>query len=212
MHGTCTLILVRHAHTLENGGSPNPKLCGRYEAQLSGLGEEQVSRLRSALAEADADAAYASPLKRAMATAAALPVELAPVPLASLQEIDCGAVDGWPVAEILERLPELWRRNLAQDDDRFGWPGGETYEHFRARVIRAARAIAARHCGERVVAVTHAGFVSQLVGCISGARPSQWERFRPGNASITEVRWSDDEAPAVVRYDDRSHLAGLPEL
>ncbi len=212
MHGTCTLILIRHAHTLENGGSLNPRLCGRFDAPLSGLGELQVGRLRALLAPGQADVAYASPLRRAMATAEALPGQLAPVPLASLQEIDCGVVDGWPLSEVVLRHPDLWRRNMAQDDDRFAWPGGETYERFRARVIRAARAIAARHCGERVVAVTHAGFISQLVGCLAGARPSQWGCFRPGNASITEVRWGEDGTPAVLRYDDRAHLAGLPEF
>ena len=184
----CTLLLIRHAHSAENGGSRNPRLCGRYDAPLSELGAKQVERLRGRLECADAGAAYASPLQRSIATAAALPERLAPVRLQSLQEIDCGRVDGWLLSELEQRYPDLWQRNLAQQDDCFGWPGGETYAQFRARVIRTARALAGRHCGERVVAVTHAGFISQLLGCMAGLKPSRWERFRPGNASITEVQ------------------------
>lgn len=206
----CTLLLIRHAHTLENGGSRIPRLCGRYDAPLSELGARQVERLRGVLAFADAEAAYASPLRRAMTTAGALPERLSPMPLHSLQEIDCGRVDGWLLSEIKERYLDLWERNLVQEEDAFGWPGGETYEQFRSRVIRTARAIAGRHCGERVLAVTHAGFISQLLGCVAGVKASRWEEFRPGNASITEVQWRGDDF-CVVRYDDRRHLEGLPE-
>ncbi len=207
----CTLVLIRHAHTIENGGSRTPRLCGRYDAPLSETGLRQVERLRGVLSAENAEVAYASPLRRSLATAGALPQRLTPVLLQSLQEIDCGAVDGWLLSEIRERYPDLWQRNLAQQDNNFGWPDGETYENFRSRVIRAARAIAGRHCGERVVAVTHAGFISQLLGCIAGLKPSQWEQFRPGNASVTEVQWRESGC-RVVRYDDRRHLEGLPEF
>jgi broad specificity phosphatase PhoE len=207
----CTLLLIRHAHTRENGGSRNPRLCGLYDPPLSSLGEAQVQRLRDLLACAPADVAYASPLQRALATATALPERLAPVPLQSLREIDCGQVDGWLLSEVKERYPSLWCRNLDQEDDQFRWPGGETYGQFRRRVIRAARAIATRHCGERVVAITHAGVISQILGRLAGAKPAHWEQFRPGNASITEVRWSPCGDASVVRYDDRSHLEGLAD-
>jgi broad specificity phosphatase PhoE len=171
-----------------------------------------VERLRCRLASAPGEIAYASPSRRAIATAVALPARLLePVQLQSLQEIDCGHLDGWLLSEVKERYPGLWSRNLGQDDDTFRWPGGESYEQFRLRVIRTARAIAARHCGERVLAFTHTGFVSQLLGCLAGARPAEWEQFRPGNASITEVRWDRRGEASVVRYDDRSHLEGLAD-
>ncbi|HWQ55973.1 MAG TPA: histidine phosphatase family protein [Bryobacteraceae bacterium] len=205
----CTLLLVRHAHTRDNGGSSTPRLVGRYDSPLSSLGEKQVERLRGALAGEAAEAAYASPLRRAMATARALPERLHPLPLGSLQEIYCGRFDGWLLSDVQQQHPDLWKRNLAQDDDSFRWPGGETYARFRARVLRTVRALAGRHCGGRVVAVTHAGFISQLLGCLAGARPSRWEQFRPGNASITEVRWGAGEKASVVRYDDRRHLEDL---
>lgn len=205
----CTLLLVRHAHTRDNGGSRAPRLVGRYDAPLSSLGEKQVERLRGALAGESAEAAYTSPLRRTMATARALPERLPPVLLDSLQEISCGEFDGWLVTDVQQQHPDLWQRNLAQNDDLFRWPGGETYARFRARVLRTVRALAGRHCGGRVVAVTHAGFISQLLGCLAGVKPSRWEQFRPGNASITEVRWGTDDEASVVRYDDRGHLQDL---
>ena len=64
----------------------------------------------------------------------------------------------------------------------------------------------AAHPGQRVWVVTHAGVISQLL-CSSGISAASWEVFRPGNASITEVSW-DGQAGTLLRFDDRSHLAG----
>ncbi len=70
------------------------------------------------------------------------------------------------------------------------------------------RAIVARHPGRTVAVVTHSGIISQVLGAMHGLSPAAWEPFRPGNASITEVRW-DDGGGTVLRFDDRAHLDAL---
>jgi len=146
---------------------------------------------------------YASTLRRAAETARAAPAP--PVFSDSLREINCGVLDGEPLAEIEVRHPDLWRRNLAQTDEEFGWQGGETYREFRARVIEAMDGIAARHTGERVLILTHAGVISQVMGILLGLSAARWEDFRPGNASMTEIEWANGSS-RVRRFDDRTHL------
>jgi broad specificity phosphatase PhoE len=125
--------------------------------------------------------------------------------LPSLAEIDCGELEGLPLADIRERYPDLWLRNEAQEDETFCWPGGETYARFRIRVMTAVRRIAALHEGERVLVVTHAGVVSQILGSIAGQNPARWENFRPGYGSVTEVLWCGNSGH-VARFDDCGHL------
>jgi alpha-ribazole phosphatase/probable phosphoglycerate mutase len=151
---------------------------------------------------------YTSPLRRASETAEILGrvFQLRPILLPDLREISCGDLDGLPLREVQQRYPDIWQRNLKQDDDEFRWPGGESRLEFRARVVQAAARIAAFHPGERVLAVTHTGVVTQLIGAIAGLTAATWEAFRPGHASLTELLWADGVA-RLVRFNQKSHHA-----
>ena len=112
------------------------------------------------------------------------------------------------------RYPRPWRRNLAQTDQAFCGPGGESYRAFRARCLAAIRQIAAAHPGQRVLVVTHAGVITQVVGALAGTSAARWGAFRTANANITELRWWG-VGGTVMRFDARDHLdvfghAGLP--
>jgi broad specificity phosphatase PhoE len=201
-----TLILVRHAHTdcTSNG---HALLCGRYDSALSPFGWLQVSALRQRLQADNAIAAvYTSPLKRAVGTASAANSHLQPRLLHSLAEINCGRLDGLPLARVQNEYPDVWRRNCAQDDPRFRWPGGESYERFRRRVLRILRRLGFRHQGNRVLVFTHAGVVNQVLGYLVGQSAARWDIYRPGNASLTELLFDRDRFE-VVRFDDRDHLS-----
>jgi broad specificity phosphatase PhoE len=125
--------------------------------------------------------------------------------LRSLAEVDCGVLDGLTIESVRRDHAGIWAENEAQSNDDFRWPGGETYKEFRRRVVRAVRAIARKHPGERVILITHAGVINQILGTIAGQSAARWENFRPGNATITEVIWKGDTGH-VVAFDDRSHL------
>jgi alpha-ribazole phosphatase/probable phosphoglycerate mutase len=192
-------VLVRHAATAAGAA----RMSGRSDTPLSDGGRRQVARLAARIAAGPPfDAIYTSPLSRAVETARALG---AARPCAALQEIDCGVVDGAPVDEVRSRHGELWAANLAQDDEDFRWPGGESYRELRRRCVAAIARLAARHRGGRVAVVTHAGVISQVIGAIHGRSAAAWEPFRPGNASLTVVDWGDDGG-ALVSFDDRAHL------
>jgi alpha-ribazole phosphatase/probable phosphoglycerate mutase len=206
MTGT-TLVLIRHAQIDEDNGSGTPLLCGWCDAGLSEAGRRQVERLRSRLREEPPPAAvYCSTLLRACETArAAEELGFQPRLLHSLREIHCGSLDGTPLHEVQARHPDLWQRNLEQWDEAFRWPGGESYRRFRSRALRAIRAIAARHAGDRVWIFTHTGVISQVLGQMNGNSPARWDACRPSTASLTEVRWEGCRG-SLVRFNDRRHL------
>ena len=207
------LVLIRHAHTESNGSGPGLRMSGWTDLPLTSLGWWQVERLAQRMrsgAEAFA-ALYASPLQRTRDTArAVVPVSLGPLQLEPLlREIHCGDFDGLPVEEVRRKAPELWEANLRQDDADFRWPGGESYRELRARSLAALHSLAARHPGQRVAVVTHAGVISQVLGALAGTSPARWEDFRPGNTALTEVAWSE-EGGRCLSFDDRSHLCEVP--
>lgn len=197
-----TLVLVRHAHAGEpDTGSPE-RLSGWYDLPLSPVGRRQLEPLQRKLAALPAPAAlYSSPLRRALATAAAvawttgLPVRL----LGALREISCGRLEGIPLEQLRAQHRALWERHVARHDPEFRWPGGESYRELRRRAWRAVARIVSAHPGQRVVVVTHAGVITQLVGALAGVSAASWERFRVGNASITELEIG--ESARLTRFD-----------
>lgn len=205
-----TLILVRHAHNRDNSGGDQARMNGGLSNPgLDQTGIEQLVLLAQQMdAWADVTDIYCSPQQRAMQTALAIPISAdhPPVVRPCLREIDCGEADGVRVSEVRRRFPREWEANQRQEDPEFRWPGGESYRAFRQRCLEEITAIAGAHAGEKVVVVTHAGVIAQVVGSIFALSPARWSRFRPGNASITEVR-CDGGKLTLVRFDDRSHLA-----
>lgn len=205
------LILIRHGHTASNSAG-GAQLSGRTDVPLSGPGREEVRRLRERLRWAPPFVAiHTSPLQRAYDTALALTdAGCGPLHICDgLREIDCGVLDGLPLDEVKRRVPDLWAANLRQDDDRFRWPGGESYREFRCRCLQAVRAIERAHRGARVALVTHAGVVSQILGALEGLSPACWERYRPMNTALTEVAWGWGSG-VVVTFDDHAHLLDRP--
>ncbi|WP_437993917.1 histidine phosphatase family protein [Sorangium sp. So ce145] len=202
------LVLVRHGHTAGNRAGPATPMSGWTDTPLDARGRDEAEALRRRLAGGPAlDAVYASPLSRALETARIAAGAWGPVrPHDGLREICCGDVDGLPIEEVKARHAPLWEAHLRQADDDFRWPGGESYRELRARCLAAIAAIAAAHPGQRVLVVTHAGVIGQILGALHGVPPARWEPFRPGNASLTSLSWQGERG-VLLRFDDREHLS-----
>ena len=194
------IVLVRHG--LIDAAS---RLCGSLDVPLTPAGHAQIEAvLRQRPTAPVPDALYTSTLRRASDVAAALSRAWAlPPRLADwAREIHCGDVEGMPLADLQRTFPELWARNLAQDDDSFAWPGGEACAEFRARVLAGLSATAAAHAGGRVAVVTHAGVISQVLGLIRRRPAAVWAVDRPDPFTATEVTWEDGSPKAVLTYND----------
>lgn len=198
-----TFLLLRHAHTEANEHGATPRMAGWCDIPLSATGEAQLAAVDPETFDGAASVVYTSTSPRARRTAEAAAAGRRVIPLRSLREIGCGTVEGWLVIDVARRFPELWQRHLAQDDPDFRWPGGESYGHFRQRVLRAVRAIGRRHPGQRVVVVTHAGAIGQIVGSIRGTTPAAWEPYRPPNCSVTTIECDPDGTMRLLEFGRR---------
>jgi 2,3-bisphosphoglycerate-dependent phosphoglycerate mutase len=201
-----TLLLIRHAETAGNLMGADAVMSGWTDLPLTEHGLSQARDLGARLVHEPAPAAiYSSTLTRARDTAAILGAHLGQRAVRlerALCEIGCGSVDGWPIRQVQQAYPREWAQNESQSDPEFRWPGGESYREFRERVVAALKRIAAHHDSTRVLVVTHAGVISQVVGWVKGESPARWELFRPRNTSITEMRWHAGQAE-LVSFDER---------
>lgn len=205
------LLLVRHGD-IARDREDEPRLIGWTDVHLSPGGEREADLLARRLAAADPPCAvYSSPLRRAQRTAETIAAHWGTeVRLESdLREIYCGEVEGLPTWVVKDRYPLHWAANFRHDDPDFRWPRGESYRELRVRAVRTVHRIAARHPGSRIVAVTHAGFVSQVVSWIHGTSAARWDLCRPSNGSITELRFGRGRA-RLVSFDENTHLLSRP--
>lgn len=202
--------LLRHAEADHNVGGEGALMGGWADVPLTERGRQQASELATRLSrEPRPSALYSSTSCRALDTAAAI-AERFGLPVARderLREISCEQVDGAPIAVVRARHARAWEANAAQLDPDFRWPGGESYREFRERVVGVIGSIAAAHAGQRVIVLTHAGVISQLIGFCWSVSPARWDRHRPRNASLSRLLWRDVQGE-VLRFDVELGAAG----
>jgi broad specificity phosphatase PhoE len=145
----------------------------------------QAGRLAVALADLSLAAVYTSPLERASVTAEAVAARhgLAPLVLDDLREIELGEVDGLQFDEYPAELQEA----LLNAPGAVQFPGGESYEQLRRRVVGALGRIAAQHGGETVVAVSHAGAIRAALATWLSVPPDASFRLDQSFASVNVV-------------------------
>jgi len=194
------MVLIRHA-AIDTGS----RLCGSLDLSLSAVGRAELEALLRLPLRAEApDALFTSTLQRATAVARELGRVwgIEPQPADWAREIHCGDVEGMPLEQLQRQFPELWTRNEVQREDTFAWPGGETYAEFRSRVVEGLNGAAARYPSGRIVVVTHAGVISQVLGVLKTRPCCVWKPDRPQPLTATEVLWTDGAPRAVLSFND----------
>jgi alpha-ribazole phosphatase/probable phosphoglycerate mutase len=194
------MVLIRHA-AIDTGA----RLCGSLDLPLSPAGRAQIHALVRRPAHAGVpDALFTSTLKRAVEVACELGRVWRREPWAAdwAREIECGEFEGMPLEQLQRDYPDLWTRNEAQIEDAFGWPGGETYAQFRARVLAGLDSLAGTYPSGRVVIVTHAGVISQVLGVVKGRPACVWQPDRPRPLTATEVLWEHGQPRTVLSFND----------
>ena len=144
-------------------------------------------------------AVYASPLERAMETAAPLARRrgLAVRPLDAVIEFDVGAWTGRTLAEL--HGDERWRRF---NEFRSGTPapGGELLLEAQLRAVRALLDLRERHGEATIVVVSHADVIRALLGHFAAVPIDLLLRFEIDPASVTELALHD-WGPRIVRVN-----------
>jgi 2,3-bisphosphoglycerate-dependent phosphoglycerate mutase len=88
-----------------------------------------------------------------------------------------------------------------------GIPGTETSTVVRTRVLGALDALAARHPGERVAVVSHAGAINAALGAIASSDHDFL--FPLANASVSVVRIGNSRR-LLMSANETAHLAAIP--
>lgn len=194
------VLLVRHGQTEWN-------LSGRRQGQLDSplteLGTEQGRQVAAALVGRDVDAVFASPLGRAVATAARCARRLRlPVTIVDeLAEVHHGEMAGLTSAEIDRRFPGALERRAAS---KYSWrfPGGESYADADLRAGAALRVVASSGA-RRPLLVSHEMVGRVLLRNLLAARPETALGWTHPHDVIYEVDVRTRESCAIQVRPDR---------
>src|SRR5262249_16165512 len=130
-----------------------------------------------------------SPLARAVDTARAVaaPHGLSPVTCEDLREIELGEVEGLQ----FDDYPSELQTALLNAPGEVRFPGGESYEQLRARVVAALEEIVAQHGGETVVAVSHACPIRAALAPGLSVGPDAAFRIGQQCGGVHVARWGE---------------------
>ena len=176
-----TIGFVRHGVTAWN---KEGRLQGSSEIPLDDDGIEMAKYVANRLAEEQWDVIYTSPLSRAKQTAEIIAASKLGVPLiedSRLREFGGGQIEGTTEGERLEKWGEAWRE--------LGL-GIETDDAIISRGIAFIEDIKATHEGQRVLVVSHGGFIKRLIGALV---PGENLEEKVNNTSLTIVELRDED-------------------
>ena len=191
------LLLIRHAEPdTTEGPRPDPP--------LSPTGREQAEALAGWLAGETLAAVYTSPLRRARETAAAL----APAPMALDGLAEVGGTGEYTAAEVMRRNGDpRYAALVAGDLEVYGLDLAD----FRATVVAAIDGVVARHPGETVAVVSHAGVINAYLGAHLGIESRLiWSAI--DYTGVTRVLASRDGARTIWALNERPHYCQQPAL
>ena len=185
------LFLVRHGQTAANAAG---LLLGRADPPLSDVGRAQAAALAALVPQGAR--IVTSPLLRARETAAAFgrPVDVDE----RWTELDYGALDGVPVADV---APEVWARWRA--DTRYVPAGGESLADVGARVRAACMALVDEVRAGDVVVVSHVSPIKAAIAwALGGGDELAWRLFVEV-ASIARVQ-VDGTGSSLRSFNERA--------
>ncbi|MGH2945103.1 MAG: histidine phosphatase family protein [Solirubrobacteraceae bacterium] len=170
----CRIYLVRHGRTLLNA---EIRFRGRFEVPLDDHGRAEAWTAARSLSGAGLSAVYTSPLGRAREVARAVCVETGVdghQELPGLLNLHYGRWTGLTKQEAAERDPEQWwlYRHAPELAD---CPGGEKLAHAADRITESLHAIADRHPGQAVAAITHGVMIRLAVLRSQRHRSQDWQ-------------------------------------
>jgi len=179
------MLLARHGETDWNR---ERRWQGHADRPLNTRGRQQAGDLSEQLASFRLDAIYASDLRRAIATAAAV-AEVRGLKVTErqqLREVDVGSWSGLTGSEVRERDPQglaLWERGET------GWSDGETHADMRERVLAEVHRIGRLHVAETVLIVSHGGPIRAVLAEASadGTRTERGQAGLPANGEVSSV-------------------------
>jgi probable phosphoglycerate mutase len=194
------LLLIRHALPVRR-----ELVEGSADPELSEAGFAQAEHLARYLVSEQLHAIYASPLRRAVQTAAPVAQQLGlPVTvLDGIAEYDRHSNEYVPIEELKAANDPRWQQML---DD--AWSNvEETRDEFAARVFAAIEGVIAEHPGENVAVICHGGVINSYLAAVLGV-PNSVGFFYPNYTSIHRVLASRAGQRQILTINETHHLRG----
>ena len=194
------IALVRHGETYAN---VDGRWQGVTDGALTELGMAQAARL--AASYDGLDHVYASDLRRAKDTAAALAAASGTgVTIRhDLHELDFGDWEDLTPEQMQERAPDRWEAVYIHNQDLPRGFTGETAEAMGVRIAKAVEEIAAAHPDGRVAAVTHGGAIRAYAADLIGLSFDDRSHLAiGGNTGVSHIRMAV-HGPVLSSYNMR---------
>lgn len=202
------IALVRHGQTVWNR---EHRFRGQTDIELDELGLKQAEATGRYMAGRwPVVAVYTSPLRRTMQTAEAIAHAqgLTAQPSRGLLDISFGEWQGQQAGEVAQRYPDLYRAWLeAPHTVRF--PGGESLDDVRSRVVAALDEVVARHPGQAVALVSHTVVNRVLLCAVLGWGNERFWRLQQETCAVNIFDVEEDGDFTIVLINDACHLQDL---
>ncbi|KAJ3676966.1 hypothetical protein LUZ60_002690 [Juncus effusus] len=210
--GHAEIYLVRHGETLWNASRI---IQGHFNSELNDVGRQQAMKVANRLSKEPKFAAiYSSDLKRAAETAQIISnhCDLKEVILEeALRERNLGDLQGLTVIDAQKMKPNSWKILLEDTRDQEIPGGGESLDQLYERCLSSLHKIASQHKGERVIVVSHGGFIREAHR--RAAPNDELEEHKILNTSINVILISaSDNHWLIKKWGDISHLDGVSML
>jgi probable phosphoglycerate mutase len=152
-------------------------------------------------------AVYASPLQRTMQTAGriAWAQGLQAIPFRGLLDLDFGAWQGLLLSEAEAQYPEV-ARAWYEAPHTVQFPGGESLDDVRQRVLSGLAELTAHHPEETIALISHNVVIRVLLCAVFGWGNERYWHLEQGNCAVNifDVEGSTDYV--IVQINDTGHL------
>ena len=183
------IILIRHGETEWNS---QQRMQGHSNSDLSSVGQAQIQALGQWMKIVPFDHIYSSDSLRAKQTAEAitqfsgheLKIDL------RLREKNLGVFEGLTSEEARERHPEVFRL-FKTAGSKYVIDEGESTQQLQDRALEIVNEIRIKHPEERVLLVTHGGFIRVVMKHSLGLSLETPTRFLIRNTGVFRLVWED---------------------
>ena len=183
------IILIRHGETEWNS---QQRMQGHSNSDLSSVGQAQIQALGQWMKNVPFDLIYSSDSLRAKQTAESI-TQFSGHELQfdqRLREKNLGVFEGLTSEEARERHPEVFRL-FKTAGSKYVIDEGESTQQLQDRALEIVDEIRIKHPEERVLLVTHGGFIRVVMKHSLGLSLETPTRFLIRNTGVFRLVWED---------------------
>ena len=183
------IILIRHGETEWNS---QQRMQGHSNSDLSSVGQAQIQALGQWMKIVPFDHIYSSDSLRAKQTAEAI-TQFSGHELQfdqRLREKNLGVFEGLTSEEARERHPEVFHL-FKTAGSKYVIDEGESTQQLQDRALEIVNEIRIKHPEERVLLVTHGGFIRVVMKHSLGLSLETPTRFLIRNTGVFRLVWED---------------------